>query len=192
MGEPATKVRYTYEQYLAIERETDTRYEWLHGEIWAMSGGTPRHSKVKTNLTRVVGAALRGLRCQPYDCDLKVRNLDTGLATYPDLSVVCGPLGLHPEDKNAITNPSLVAEVLSPGTERWDRGGKFAHYRRLASLEYVIFIDPDVVGVELYSRDEMGWELREYGPGAGVALPKLGVTLAVDEIFEQLPDVPTE
>jgi len=123
----------TYAEYLALKQQTGLLHEFLDGEAWAMAGGSSRHSRIKMNLAGSFYVALGDSPCQPYDSDLKIRILETGLATYPDLAVVCGPIDRHPEDVNAVTLPKLVAEVLSDSAESWDRGGEFAHYRQIAS-----------------------------------------------------------
>jgi Uma2 family endonuclease len=188
MAEPA-KRSLTYAEYLDLERAEDVRHEFLDGVAVAMSGGTPRHAKVKINVAAVFVNALGTGPCQPYDSDLKVRVLDTGLATYPDLAVVCGTLERHPEDKNAVTNPSLLVEVLSPSTQAWDRGDKFMHYRRIASLLDVVFVDPDALRVEHYHREADGsWRYREQV--AEGSLEVLGVKCSIASFFLNLPDEP--
>ena len=193
MGEAAHKIQLSYEDYLALEKETDLRHEFLDGEAWAMAGGTISHSAVKTNLLALIRTALRGRPCRPYDVDLKVHIEDTGLFTYPDLSVICGPPARSPQDKNAATNPTLLAEVLSPSTEGWDRGSKFAHYRRLPTLQHYLLVSTDLVRVELYTRAEDGrWTLSEHGAGKQIELPALGISLDVDEIYADLPSEPVD
>ena len=193
MAEPARKLALTYDAYLAIERETDTRHELLNGEAWAMAGGTPRHSALKANVVALFRALLHGRPCRPYDSDLKIRVPDTGLATYPDLSVICGPLARDPEDRNAVTNPTLLVEVLSPSTEAWDRGGKFAHAQRLASLNHYVLVDADRASVEHYARQEDGsWRYTRHTAGGAVRFADLGVELAVDDVYADLPEEPSE
>lgn len=179
----------TYGEYLALERETDARHEFLDGEAWLMAGGTPAHSKIKTNAAGVLHAALRGRPCQVYDSDLKVRVAATGLTTYPDLSVVCGALERHPEDRNAITNPTVWLEVLSGSTEGWDRGGKFMHAQQVASLAHYVLVSQDTRRVEVFTRgDDGGWSYRAFSVGTAVPLTALGVEVDVDALYEQLPE----
>jgi Uma2 family endonuclease len=178
----------TYAGYLELEARSEERHEYLDGEVWAMSGGTPRHSRLKANLTAAFVNALGDSPCQPYDADLRVRSLETGLATYPDLTVICGPLVRHPEDPDAITNPTLVAEVLSPTTEAWDRGGKFRHLGRVGSLHQYVLLAQHEPLVEVYTRAGDVWELRRYGPGQRVPLRSVGIELDVDPLYRNLPD----
>lgn len=183
----------SYAEYLELERNLDVRCEFLNGDAWAMAGGAPRHSKVKANLSGVLYVALRRTPCAAYDSDLKVVAPETGLATYPDAAVICGPLQRDERDNNAVTNPSALFEVISASTEAWDRGGKFAHYRRLESLQHYLLVDSQLQRVEHYERQVDGrWLLSEHGPGSSVHLAALGVALAVDDLYLDLPDEPTD
>ncbi|MFO0745318.1 MAG: Uma2 family endonuclease [Myxococcota bacterium] len=179
----------TYAEYLALERESGERYQFLAGEVFMMAGGTLRHSKIKLNLATAINAALGAGPCQAYDADAKIRVVATGLATYPDLSVICGRPERHPEDENAATNPTLVAEVLSPTTEAWDRGGKFHQLRQIPSLRHYLLVTVEEARVEHFERADDGtWTFREYGPGQAMTLSGLGVTLAIDELYRNLPE----
>jgi len=181
--------RMSYADYLALERQTDVRHEYINGEAFAMAGGTPRHSKLKTNLTIEVGGALGSGACQAYDSDLKVRIVATGMATYPDLTIVCGPLERHPEDPNAIANPTVVFEVLSDSTEAWDRGAKFSHLQRVPSLQHYVLVNQGGVRVERFTRiDAATWQYSAFGPGEVVELAAIGATLEVDALYRNLPD----
>lgn len=181
----------TYADYLAIERDTAVRHEFLRGEVWAMSGGTPRHSKIKINLATALNAALGDGPCQAYDSDLKVRTLATGLATYADATVVCGDLETDPEDANAITNPTAVFEVLSPSTERWDRGGKFEHLGQCPSLKLYVLVAQERPHVEVYTRTAPDrWELRRFSEGQTLPLAPIGIELPVDVLYRNMPPPP--
>ena len=118
---------------------------------------------------------------------------ETGLATYPDLSVVCGSLETAEEDKDAIVNPVLLAEVLSPSTEAWDRGGKAAHYRRIPALREILLVTPEG-RLEVRRRNDRGvWELVEARVGERLELMSLGVVLDVAELFrDPLASAPSE
>ena len=131
----------TYAEYLAAEAVSEVRHEYLNGEVWAMAGGTPEHAALAAAMIRELGASLRGKPCRPFSSDLRVHIPDAGLSTYPDVSVVCGQLETAPDDKDAVTNPIVLVEVLSESTEGYDRGAKAAHYRRIPSLrEYVLVV----------------------------------------------------
>jgi len=186
MAEPAHRL-LTYPEYLAIEETSEGKHEWLDGQVVAMSGGTPTHSALATNATIMLGVALRGRPCRPYNSDLRIRVPETGLATYPDCLVICGGLERHPEDDNAATNPSVIVEVLSPSTEAWDRGDKFRHYRELASLRDYLLVSQHARQVEHYQRQDDGtWLLRTMGPGQAVRLSAVEVALPIDELYQDV------
>ncbi len=146
-----------------------------------------RHSELKTNLAAFFRYALRGRPCRPYDADYKIHIPETGLSTYPDLSVICGPPLTLPGRPHAATNPILLVEVLSESTEAWDRGAKFAHYRQIPTLRYFLLVNADPKRVELYTRGaDSSWVLTVHETGGHVPLPALEITLPVDEIYEDL------
>lgn len=189
MAEALAKHRLTWDEYLELERTTDTRHEYLDGEAWAMAGGTPRHSAVIVNTIGELHAVLRGRPCRVYESNTKVYVEDTDLASYPDVAVVCGPPVRAAHDKNVVTNPTVLVEVLSPSTAAWDRGGKFAHYQHVPTLKHYVLVDPEQVRVELFTRQEDGsWRYTLHGAGAEVRLDAVDVTLAVDSLYVDLPE----
>jgi Uma2 family endonuclease len=131
---------YTYEDYLALEHDSELKHELVDGEIFATAGSSPRHSALASRIS----AALENTRpigCTAFQSDMRIRVLATGRATYPDVSMVCGPIELDPDDRSGttITNPALLVEVLSPSTEDVDRGSKWRDYQRIPSRrEYVL------------------------------------------------------
>jgi Uma2 family endonuclease len=174
----------TYAEYLAAEAVAEVRHEYLNGEVWAMAGGTPEHGALAVSMTLALGAALQGKPCRGYSSDVRVRIPDTGLSTYPDLSVVCGQLETAPDDKDAITNPIVVVEVLSDSTEAYDRGAKWAHYRRIPSLREYVLVSQAEPRIEVFRRIEAGrWELLEARPGETMELASLGVQLDVAAVY---------
>jgi Uma2 family endonuclease len=184
MGDPPTTGTTSYDEYLAIERATDQRHEWLDGRTYAMAGGTLTHGA----LAAAIGGELRALALscggQVYSSDAKVRILATGLATYPDASVVCGALQVDPADAHAMVNPAMLVEVLSAGTESYDRGEKFEHYRRIESLRDYVMVSQYKALLEVYSRgDDNLWTLREAGPGQSVPLTALRGVLDTDRVY---------
>lgn len=174
----------TYEQYLAAERMSLVRHEYLHGQVFAMAGGTPEHAALAMAVGVQLGTRLQGRPCRVYGSDLRVRIDGTGLSTYPDVTVVCGRLERSELDPDAATNPVLIVEVLSDGTEAYDRGEKFAHFRRLASLREYLLVSQRTRRLELYRRNAAGhWVLFEAGAGESVELESIGGQLEVDEIY---------
>jgi len=182
--------RLSEEEYLAFERRSEGRHEFLHGEIFAMTGASLRHNRLATNLAVSLGLQLRGRPCELYIADMRVRVAATGLYTYPDLVVVCGEPRFADAELDTLLTPTLIVEILSPTTEATDRGRKFAHYRRLESLAEVLLIAQDRVAVEHYSRlPEGGWHLREAtGLDDRVILPAIGCELPLSEVYERVLD----
>jgi len=174
----------SYAEYLAAEATSDTRHEYLRGQVFAMAGGTPEHGALAASITGALIAALRDRPCRVFNSDVRVRIRATDLTTYPDLSVVCGRLERDDEDQNAIVNPVLIIEVLSDSTEAYDRGEKAAHYRRLPSLQEYVLMSQHRPRVEVFRRREAGhWELHEAAEGQQIELVSVGCTLDVAELY---------
>jgi Uma2 family endonuclease len=187
---PAAKPYVSYTTYLALEEKSATKHEWLDGVVYdldaqGMAGGTPDHAGLAAAITILLGIQLRGKPCRAFSSDLRVRVPATGLSTYADLTIVCGKLETDPEDANTVTNPTLLIEVLSDSTEAYDRGEKFAHYRRLPSLREYVLVSQYERRIEVWRKNERGrWELtQEAEGGEQAALASIGCTLAVDEVY---------
>jgi|GEM_PF-1766583 len=148
-----------------------------------MTGGTPTHALLQARVVTALTNALGPRGCKVYGSDLMVRIPATGLTTYPDVTVVCGRFQADADTVNAATNPVVLVEVLSPSTERWDRGDKFAHYRKLESLREYVLVSQDWQWVERYVRqDDDTWTYRGAGPTGRVGLSSLGVQLVADDL----------
>ncbi len=176
----------SYAEYVARERVSPTKHEWVNGRVYAMAGGSPEHARLAQAVGGELRAALVGRPCAPFSSDLRVHVVATGRATYPDVTVVCGKIEPAPGDGEAVTNPSVIVEVLSDSTESADRGDKWAHYQRIESLGEYVLVSQREPRVEVYSRDAEHpglWRYREAGPGQRVELPSLGVSFAVDAIY---------
>lgn len=184
MRPAASSSKMTYSDYLAAEATSDIKHEYLRGEVFVMAGGRPEHAALAVRTSAALIAGLRGKPCNVYSSDLRLRVEETDLATYPDVTVVCGGLKQSPIDKNAVINPTVLVEVLSDSTEAWDRGEKASHYRRIPSLREYLLIAQDEPRLELYRRTESGvWELHEARTKEALKLDSIGVTLEVDDIY---------
>ena len=173
----------TFAEYLALEAASETKHEFLNGEIFAMAGGTPEHGALTANVIRLLGTALIDRPCIVYTSDVRIRVLATGLRTYPDVSVACGSIERDPEDKNTIVNPVALVEVLSDSTEAYDRGEKFAHYRRIPSLRDYLLVSQHESRIEHYRRNDDGtWTLRDVEL-AGVVQLSIGCELSVSAVY---------
>lgn len=188
--EPARYEFATEEEYLARERRSPEKHEYVDGRIVAMAGGSPRHNLISGNVLGALRSLLRG-RCRAFSSDQRIFIPATGLYTYPDVTTVCGPLDLHPPLGNTIRNPHLVVEVLSRSTEAYDRGEKFAHYRTVPSLAEYLLVGQGTRRVELYRRVEVGrWELTEAVDDGTITLATLNIALPLEEIYADTEDLP--
>ncbi len=174
----------SYEDYLALEHKADLRHEWLDGRVYAMAGGTLTHAELASAMQRELGNLALACGCRVFSSDAKVRVLATGLATSPDASMVCGAVERDPADANAMTNPAVLVEVLSESTERYDRGEKFAHYRRLPSLRDYVLVSQHTRCGEVYSRQGDHWTLHVAEAGGAAPLTALDGALQVDRVYQ--------
>jgi Uma2 family endonuclease len=191
MASPVHPIRYSWAEYLAFEASSNVRHEFMDGQIYGMAGGTPEHAALAAAVVGLIFGQLRGGRCRVYDADLRVRVLATGLATYPDVTIVCGPREHDPEDANSVTNPTLVVEVSSPSTEQYDRGEKFNHYSQIASLLQYVLVSHDERRIEVWTRDGTpGWARHVCRDGEVAELGCVDARLDVDELYDAVQQPP--
>jgi Uma2 family endonuclease len=181
-------VRLSPEEYLRIERAAAWKSEYVDGEMFAMAGASPRHGFIVGNVVRELGNQLRETPCNVASADLRVATDIHRHYTYPDVVVICDPLQFVDEHRDTITNPTLIAEVLSGSTQNYDRGEKFERYRAIASLSEYLLVAQDRVHVELYTRQPGGeWLLREWNDlGAEIELVSLRCRLRIDEVYAKV------
>jgi Uma2 family endonuclease len=180
------KLNYTYADYLGFEASSNVKHEFLDGQIYALAGGTPEHAALAAAAITLLGPQLLGGACRPFHSDLRVRT-PTGLTTYPDVTVVCGPRKIDDLDPLAITNPVLILEVLSRSTEEYDSGDKFEHYKTFPSLREYLLVSHRERSVEVRSRGEDGWRTAVFPEGA-VAELSIGARLDVRELYDAAAD----
>ena len=175
----------TLAQYLDWEPQQLEKYEYLNGEAYAMTGGTIPHNRIAINLIAALHPHLRDRGCLVLGSDAKVVISESGPSFYPDVVVTCDP-----RDRTAIAAiryPSLIIEVLSPGTESFDRGDKFRFYRSLPSLQEYALINSDRPNIEIFRLNtSQKWELTAYEAGDSVALRSLDFTISIDLIYEDV------
>ncbi len=184
MGVPARHHRYSFQDYLVVEEMSAIKHEYLDGEIYAMAGGSILHAGLSATIGALLSAEFRD-RCRAYSSDLRVRVPATGLASYPDLTVVCGPIETDPENKDTVINPTLVVEVLSPSTFEYDLGEKFEHYQQIPSLRAVLYVWQDRRRVEVRERVPGGWRTTTAEPGGSAAISSLDCRVEVDALYAQ-------
>lgn len=173
--------------YLVRERRAEYRSEYHDGEVTAMAGASERHVAIAQNVSAHLYFRL-GAGCRVYQADLKVKAGDGADFVYPDVLVVCGEPRFTDRARDVVTNPAVVFEVLSPGTERHDRTVKARAYRRIESLAAYVLVSQKEPRVEVYARGEDGeWPCTLYqGIADVVRLDALGCELAVAEIYRNL------
>ena len=181
------KPYYTPAEYLALERAAEYKSEYLAGEIYALAGAGEQHNTLTLNIAAELRTQFRGRPCRVYASDLRVKIAASGLYTYPDVVTACGELRFEDGHRDTLLNPTVVFEVLSPSTEAYDRGKKFAHYRRLESLMEYVLVAQDEVYVEHYTRQGNDWLLREArARGDTIRLPSIAAALTLASIYENV------
>ncbi|NCJ06342.1 Uma2 family endonuclease [Synechococcales cyanobacterium C] len=179
---------YTPDEYLELELEAETRSEFRNGVIIPMTGGTPDHNELAINLAALLKLAVRGKPYRIFAMDQRLWIPDRQLYTYPDVMVIAKPLQLQAGRKDTVTNPGLIAEVLSPSTHDYDHGAKFSAYRTLDSFQEYLLIDQYRIHVEHYVKTAAHqWLLSEYAdPGMSLALITVEVTINILDLYENI------
>jgi Uma2 family endonuclease len=179
----AKRLHYSYDEYLTVLSESTYKLEYCDGVIYAMAGGSPAHAALAAAAIRILGQALHG-SCTVFTPDLKIRIDASDLSTFPDVSVVCGPLVSSRIDAHAIANPTLLVEVTSRSTEDYDRGDKLSHYKQLPSLQTVLFISHRTRSITIVERTESGWDEREARAGEQATVRTPAVTFALNDLYD--------
>ncbi len=178
---------YTPEEYLALERAAAYKSEYLDGAIFAMAGASIRHSDIIMNIGWQLRTAFQDRPCRVWGSDVRVWVAATGLYTYPDVTAVCGPLEIADDQEDTLLNPTVIFEVLSPSTEGYDRGEKFAHYWQLSSLTDYVLVAQDRVRVEHLQRQGDGWLVKAVTSlDETLRLPALGIDLPLSAIYSKI------
>ena len=184
----ATNPRYlhmTVEEYLELDRNSpDVRYEYINGRIIMMAGGSPQHSLIAANVTRIFSQLLRERSCCVFNSDVKIR-LPTKDYVYADVSVSCDQRDFA--DPEFIYHPGVIVEVLSPSTEALDRGEKFEKYRECPSVQEYVMINTSRQAIELCRREKNNfWSFQTLTFGATVELTSLGIRFLVSDAYEKV------
>lgn len=168
---------------MRIEESSSTKHEYLDGEIYAMAGGSPLHAALAMRMGAELVRQLEGSPCRVYSSDLRVRIVATGLATYPDVTVIRGPVEAEPGDPHTAVNPRVVVEVLSPSTEECDLGDKLSQYQRAPSIQAVVVFQGER-RIRLHERREEAWEHLDGRGGDVLKITALGAELDVTRIYD--------
>lgn len=189
MGEALPRAMMDLQEYLRWEAEQAEKHEYLGGEIFAMVGVRREHALVSLAIGSALRQRLKGSPCQAFAADMKLQVATADACFYPDVMVTCDPRDRSAD--TAIEHACLVVEVLSASTAAFDRGDKFASYRRLESLHEYLLVDIEARRLELYRREEGHWLLLEFVPGGpALQLESIGVALDPVEVFEDLDPQP--
>lgn len=183
----------TPEEYLAIERQNEYKSEYIDGEMVAMTGASRKHRIIALNIAGAVHRQLRSRPCEGYISEMRVRIPKRGYV-YPDVVVVCGEPQLEDDYFDTLLNPTVIIEILSESTERYDRTRKFAFYRTIESLNEYVLIAQDEYRIEQYTKQPDGrWMLSDHrSPDDVVELASIQCTLALREVYEKVSLPPSD
>lgn len=179
---------YSVAEYLAIERNGMHKHEYYRGEIFALAGSSEAHNLILGNIVTSLNVQLKQRACRVYPSDMRLKIPRTGLYTYPDISVVCGPPLFDDGHHDTLLNPIVVIEILSPSTERYDRGKKFQHYRTIPGLCNYLLVAQDEYHIDHFVHQEgENWLLTAYhGRSAMLSLVSIGCTLALADVYDKV------
>ncbi len=180
-------IRYISEaEYLTVERHSQTKSEYLAGQVFALAGASRAHNRITDNIGGMLYNALRGSGCEFFTSDMRVKVVEASAYFYPDVVIVCGEPQFEDEKEDNLLNPLVIFEVLSESTEPFDRGEKFFAYRRIPSLREYLLVAQDKMRVEHYIRQSDGeWLLREYtGADTVIRLESVAVELPLQQVYE--------
>ena len=178
---------FSLDEYLRWEAEQSERHEYLAGEVFAMTGARDAHNTIALNLASALRSALRGGPCRAFIADMKLRVDVADAVFYPDVMVTCDPRDQAPEADLAKRHPVLIVEVLSEGTEAYDRGLKFEQYRQIETLREYLLLAQDRRHADLFRRGENGvWTLHACGGEDSLRLESVGLALALDTAYEDV------
>lgn len=181
------EARISPEEYLARERQAQTKSEYLGGFVVAMSGASRKHNYVVGNIFGELYTQLRDSQCDLFVADMRVKITETGDYTYPDVIVACGDVQFEDAELDTLLTPTVIVEVLSPSTEGYDRGAKFISYRQLPTLHEYVLVAQDRPSVEHYARQGEQWVLTTITDlDASVQLPAIGCELKLREIYRRV------
>jgi Uma2 family endonuclease len=179
---------YTEQEYLELERAAEYKSEYYRGEIFAMAGAGRNHNRITENLSGEIYMALRGKSCQSFSRDMRVHIPENTLYTYPDILIVCGVPEFVDEQTDTLLNPSVIIEVLSPGTQKYDQTKKFHLYRSLQSLTEYVMVDSQEIVAEVRRKGDDGiWYIASeaYDIDGSIEIGPIGLTLKMSDIYAQ-------
>ena len=188
LREPAVlygKKKFTVEEYLELTKTSEIKYEYYRGEIFAMAGASNRHNVLFKNVYGELFGKLKGKSCQPYGSDLRIHIPQNTLYTYPDISIICKNILDEKSNDNSVIEPTVLIEILSPPTEKYDRGEKFQLYKKIPSLKEYILISSENINVQVFRLSEnRHWASQEYkNIDEIMEIKSLQLTFPLQEIY---------
>jgi Uma2 family endonuclease len=188
MSLPRALAVFTPEEYLALERQSEIRHEFLDGTVYAMAGESPRHSAICFNIAGTLHPQLRGTDCRGFSPNMKVRAGEAGLYAYPDLAVACGETFFHDRHGDVLLNPAVIFEVLSRSTQAYDRAEKFERYKTIESLTDYVLVSQDRPRLEHFSRQPDGdWSRAELtGTDSALVLNPINCRVTLADVYDRI------
>jgi Uma2 family endonuclease len=185
---PKEAMRMTEAEYLAFERASETKHEYIDGHVYAMAGASRTHNLICTNTVAALHPQLRQTPCEIYQGDMRVKVQFGDLYSYPDVTIVCDEPQFADSKQDMLLNPVILVEVLSPTTANYDRGRKFQQYRQLESIQEYLLIEQDSPRIERYLRQaDNTWLLSDaIGLDASLELPSIGCTLKLADVYQKV------
>ena len=185
MGEAdSLRQRFTYEEYLQLERNSEVKHEYFFGEIFAMAGGSKRHNRIMLLISFALERRLKNSNCTVYGDSVKTEISHKFDYRYPDVVITCDD---RESDDMSIKYPNVIFEVLSYATEGYDRGEKFKAYQKIDTLKHYVLVSQKLSLVECFSKSEKGWLHESYTQlNQSLSLPAINVELALSEIYENI------
>jgi len=187
MSTASEQRRMSREEYLSFERVSETKHEFLAGEVFAMSGASRRHGLISLNIARRLAEQLDGKPCETFVNDMRVLVNPTGLYTYPDVVVARDDPEFESKELDTLLTPTVIVEVLSDSTEDYDRGGKWKHYRQIDSLKHYLLVSQHAMEIEMYTRNaDNSWRLTDHRPTEEVWIEAIACALKWDEVYDRV------
>lgn len=185
MPQKQEPIKMTEAEYLAFERGSDIKHEYIDGHIYAMAGARRRHSLITGNIFASCHSQFRGQDCEVHQSELRVK-ISASKYFYPDITIICGEAILADNEFDNLLNPTVIIEVLSPSTEAFDRGDKFQYYRSIPSIQHYLLISQDKPRIEGYQRQKSGlWTFKDaIGLDSNFKIEVLNFTLNLLDIYE--------
>lgn len=187
MAAPRIQHYYTPEEYLALEREAEYKSEYINGQIVAMAGASREHSLITGNLFWLLKSQLRGRTCEIHATEMRVSVSAQDMYTYPDIVVVCGESQWEDRHGDTLLNPTVIIEVLSPSTERYDRQTRFSYYDDLVSVQEYLLVAQDRMKIQHFVREDDGWRVTMIiRPDAILELPSINCQVRVADVYADI------